>query len=115
MHSHTQEGDRLQCDRARTTYDCNRAHLCAKPNLAAALFWKFLFIRVLLILVAQGLNPTISRVSRIHLDSVNRHVNTEKHTHDFREEFTALKEAIFRVYSFSFYFIKMININIMCN
>ena len=56
----------------------------------------------LLVLVAQGLNPTIFRVS---LDFINRLVNTEKHTGDFEEEFTALKEAIFWVYSFSFYFI----------
>ena len=94
---------------------CDRAHLCAKPNPAGTLVWKFLFIRVLLILVAQVLNPTIFRVSRILLDSINRHVNTKKHTRDFGEELTALKEAIFRVYSFFFYFIKMISINIMCN
>jgi hypothetical protein len=45
---------------------------------AAALFWKFCFIRVLLILVAQGFNHTIFRVSRILLNSINKPVNTEK-------------------------------------
>ena len=63
----------------------------------------------------MDLNPTIFGVSRILLDSINRLVNTEKHTRDFGEEFTALKEAIFWVYSFPFYFIKMISINIMYN
>ena len=43
-------------------------------------FGNFCFIKVLLILVAQGLNPTIFRVSRFSLDSINRPVNTEKHT-----------------------------------
>jgi hypothetical protein len=47
----------------------------------------------------------IFRVSRVSLDSINRLVNIEKHTCDFREEFMALKEAIFRVYSSPFYFI----------
>ena len=47
----------------------------------------------------------IFRVSRVSLDSISRLVNTEKHTHDFGEELAALKEAIFRVYSFLFYFI----------
>jgi hypothetical protein len=44
----------------------------------------------------------IFRVSRVSLDSINRLVNTEKHTLHFGEEFTALKEAIFQVYSFPF-------------
>jgi hypothetical protein len=47
----------------------------------------------------------IFRVSKVSLDSINRLVNTEKHTRDFGEEFTALKEAIVKVYSFPFYFI----------
>jgi hypothetical protein len=47
-------------------------------------------------------NPMIFRVSRACLDSINRLVNTEKYTHDFGEEFTTFKEAIFRVYSFTF-------------
>jgi putative NADPH-quinone reductase len=58
----------------------------------------------LLVLVALGLNPTIFRVSRASLDSINRLVNTEKDTRDFEEEFMALKEASFWVYSFPFYF-----------
>jgi hypothetical protein len=44
-------------------------------------------------------------IFRVSLDSINRLVNAEKHTRDFGEEFTALKEAIVRVYSFPFYFI----------
>jgi hypothetical protein len=47
----------------------------------------------------------IFRVSRVSLDSINRLVNREKHKSDFGEEFTALKEAIFLVYSFLLYFI----------
>jgi hypothetical protein len=54
------------------------------------------------VFVQQGQNPMIFRVSRILLDSINRPVNTEKHTYNFREEFTAIKETIFRVYSFPF-------------
>jgi hypothetical protein len=96
--------------------NCDRAHLCVKPTPSAALFWKFCFIRVLLIIVAQGLNPTIFRVSRILLDSINRLVSTEKHTRDFEEELTAFKKAILWVYSFPlFYFMKKNNVNIMCN
>jgi hypothetical protein len=58
----------------------------------------------------------IFRVSRILLESINRPVNTEEDTRYFGEEFTAFKEAIFRVYSFPlFYFMKMISINFMCN
>ena len=60
LHLCIQEEDRLQCDRAHTA--CDRAHLCVKTNLAAALFWKFCFIRVWLILVAQELNPMIFRI-----------------------------------------------------
>ena len=77
---------------------------------------EILGFRVLWILVAQGFNPTIFRVSRILLESINRPINTEKWTRYFGEELTALKEAIFWVYSFPlFYFMKMISINIMCN
>ena len=67
-------------------------------------------------LLHKDSNPMIFRVSRILLESINRPVNIEKDTHYFREELTALKEAIFRVYSFPlFYFMKMISINFMCN
>jgi hypothetical protein len=77
-----------------------------KTILAAALFWKFLVLGFWLILVAQGFNLTHFRVSKIFLDSINRLVNIEKHTHYIGEEFIAFKEAIFRVYSFPlFYFI----------
>jgi hypothetical protein len=87
-----------------------------KPTLTAALFWKFLILGFWLILVAQGFNLTLFRLSRILLDSINRPVNIEKHTRYFGEKFTTFKEAIFRVYSFPlFYFMKMISINIMCN
>jgi hypothetical protein len=62
------------------------------------------------------IQPYDFRVSRTLLDSINRHVNTEKQMLFFGEEFTAFKEAIFQVYSFPlFYFMKMININIICN
>jgi hypothetical protein len=94
----------------------NRAHLCVKPTPATAPFWKFLVFRVLVTLCCTRIQLYDFRVSRILLDSINRHVNTKKHTRYFGEEFTAFKEAIFRVYSFPlFYFMKMISINIMCN
>jgi hypothetical protein len=67
-----------------------------KTKFAAALFWRVLILGFLQL----GLNPTICMVSRVSLDSINRLVNTEKHTRDFGEEFTTLEEAIFRVYSF---------------
>jgi hypothetical protein len=87
-----------------------------KATPTAALFWKFLVLGFWLILVAQGFNLTRFRVSRILLDSINRHVNIEKQTRYFGEEFTSFKEEISRVYSFPlFYFMKMISINIMRN
>jgi hypothetical protein len=49
---------------------------------------------------ATRLNPTIFKVSRVSLNSINRPVNIEKHTHDFGEELMTFKEAIFRVYFF---------------
>jgi hypothetical protein len=61
------------------------------------------------------IQPYYFRV-RTLLDSINRPVNTEKHTRYFGEEFTTFKEAIFWVYSFPLlYFMKMISINFMCN
>ena len=54
------------------------------------------------VFVQLGLNPTIFCVSRVSLDSINRLVNIEKHTRDFGEEFTTLKEAIFWVLFFFF-------------
>jgi hypothetical protein len=71
-----------------------------KTNFAATLFWRVLILGFLQL----GLNPSSFRVSRVSLDSINRLVNTEKYTCDFGEEFTALKEAIFWVYSFPFCF-----------
>ena len=87
-----------------------------KPNLVAALFWKLLVLGFVESLLHNDSNPMVFRVSTILLESINRPVNTEKHTHYFGEELTALKEAIFQVYSFPlFYFMKMISINFMCN
>jgi hypothetical protein len=95
---------------------CDRAHLCVKPTPAATLFWKFLVFRVLVTPCCTRIQPYNFRVFRTLLDSLNRPVNTEKHTRNFGEEFTAFKEAIFRVYSFPLlYFMKMISINFMCN
>ena len=79
--------------------------MCVKPKPAAALFWKFLVLGFGESLLHKDSNPTIFRVSRILLESINRPVNIEKHTRYFGEELTAFKEAIFRVYSFPlFYF-----------
>ena len=90
--------------------------MCMKPKPAAALFWKFLVLGLCKSLLHKDSNPTIFRVSRILLESINRPVNTEEHIHYFGEELTTLKESIFRVYSFPlFYFMKMISINFMCN
>ena len=53
---------------------------------------------------------------RVPLVSINKPVNTEKHTQDLGEELTALQGRVFRVYSFSLYFImKMFIIKSMCN
>jgi hypothetical protein len=59
---------------------CDRAHLCMKPTLAAALFWKFLVFRVLVTLCCTRIQPYDFRVSRTLLDSINWPVNTKKHT-----------------------------------
>ena len=108
------EGDRSQGDRSQP--DGDRAHLCVKPKPVAALFWKFLVLGFCKSLLHKDSNPMIFRVSRILLESINSPVNTEEHTRDFGEELTVFKEAIFWVYSFPlFYFMKMININFMCN
>jgi hypothetical protein len=107
-------GDRSQCDLSQP--ECERSHLCVKPKSAAALFWKFLILGCCNSLLHKDSNLTIFRVSRILLESINRPVNTEDTHTIFGEEFTAFKEAIFRVYSFPlFYFMKMISINFMCN
>jgi hypothetical protein len=79
----------------------NRAHLYVNPKSAVALFWRVLILGFLQL----GLNPTIFRVSRVSLDSINRLVNIEKYTRNFGEEFTTLKEAIFSGLFFFVYFI----------
>jgi hypothetical protein len=48
------------------------------------------------------LNPTIFEVSKVSLDSINRLVNTKKHTYDFGGELIALQESVFSVLFFSF-------------
>jgi hypothetical protein len=90
---HKKRIDRI-CDQVRMA--CDRAHLCVKPKSSATLLLRVLFLGFLQL----GINTTIFRVSRVSLDSINRLVNTKKHTRDFGEEFTTLKEAIFWVYSF---------------
>jgi hypothetical protein len=45
---------------------------------AAALFWKFLILGFCNSLLHKDSNPTIFRVSRILLESINRPVNTEE-------------------------------------
>ena len=73
-----------------------------KPNLAVALFWKFLVLGFGESLLHKDSNPMIFKVSRILLESINRPVNIKKHTGDFGEELTTLKEAIFSGLFFSF-------------
>jgi hypothetical protein len=75
-----------------------------KPTPGAALFWKFLVSRVLVTPCCTRIQPYDFRVSRTLLYSINRLVNTKKHTRYFGEEFTAFKEAIFRVYSFPLFY-----------
>ena len=54
--------------------------------------------------------------SRVSLTTINRLVNTKKHTQALGEELMALQGSIFWVYSFPFYFIiKMFSIKLMCN
>ena len=119
LRTRAKEGDRSQGDRSQP--DGDRAHLFVKHKPAAALFWKFLILGFCKSLLHKDSDPTIFRVSRILLESINRPVNTEEHTRYFGEELTILKEAIFReaifrVYSFPlFYFRKMISISFMCN
>ena len=78
LRSRAQEGDRLQCDRSQP--DSDRAHLWSISNLAATVFWKFLVLGFGESLLHKDSNPTIFMVSRILLESINRPVNTEKHT-----------------------------------
>jgi hypothetical protein len=76
-------GDRSQCDRSQP--ECERSHLRVKPKSAAALFWKFLILGFCNSLLHKDSNPTIFRVSRILLESINRPVNTEE-THAILEK-----------------------------
>ena len=78
LHSRAKEGDRSHGDRLQPNGD--RAHLCVKPKPTAALFWKFLILGFCKSLLHKDSNPTIFRVSRILLESINRPVNTEEHT-----------------------------------
>jgi hypothetical protein len=41
-------------------------------------------------------------IFRVSLDSINRFVNIEKHTHDFGEELKAFQGSVFQAYSFPF-------------
>jgi hypothetical protein len=63
--------DQLQL---RSSAPVHEEQLSRGPILESVILLGFL-----LVLVAQGLNPTIFRVSRISLDSINRLVNIEKH------------------------------------
>ena len=73
LRSRAKEGDRSQGDRLQP--DDDRAHLCVKPKPAATLFWKFLVLGFGESLLHKDSNPTIFRVSRILLDSINRPIN----------------------------------------
>ena len=76
LRSPAKEGDRSQGDQLQP--DGDRGHLWVKPNLAAALFWKFLVLGFCESLLHKDSNPTIFRVSKILLESINRPVNIEK-------------------------------------
>jgi hypothetical protein len=69
-------GDRSPCDRSQL--ECERSHLRVKPKSAAAPFWKFLILGFCNSLLHKDSNPTIFRVSRILLESINRPVNIEE-------------------------------------
>jgi hypothetical protein len=92
-------------------------HLRVKPTSTAALFWKFLVFRVLVTPCCIRIQPYDFRVSRTLLDSINRPVNTEKHTL-FLEKNLQLSRKRFSGFIpflyFLFYFMKMISINNMC-
>ena len=82
--------------------DGNRAHMCVKPKPAAALFWKFLVLGFCKSLLHKDLNPTIFRVSRILLESINRSVNTEEGTHYFWRRIDGFQGSDFLGLFFSF-------------
>jgi hypothetical protein len=94
---------------------CDRAHLCMKPTLAAALFWKFLVFRVLVTLCCTRIQPYDFRVSRTLLDSINWPVNTKKHTLFWRRIYSFQGSYFSGLFFLLLYFMKMISINFICN
>jgi hypothetical protein len=52
--------------------------VCEDQHNCSSILGSFIFLGFWLVLVAQGLNPSIFRVSRVSLDSINRLVNTKK-------------------------------------
>jgi hypothetical protein len=91
-------GNLSLCDRSQP--DGDRSHLCVTPKSVAALFWKFLILGFCNSLLHKDSNPTIFRVSRILLESINRLVNTKEREAIFGRRIDDFQGAIFRVYSF---------------
>jgi hypothetical protein len=94
----TKEGNLSLYDRSQP--DGDQSHLCVTPKLVAALFWKFLILGFCNSLLHKDSNPTIFRVSRILLESINRLVNTKERETIFGRRIDDFQGAIFRVYSF---------------
>jgi hypothetical protein len=92
------EGNLSLCDRSQPNGD--RSHLRVTPKSVAALFWKFLILGFCNSLLHKNSNPTIFRVSRILLESINRLVNTKERETIFGRRIDDFQGAIFRVYSF---------------
>ena len=103
LRSHAKEGDRSQGDRSQPDY--NRAQIWVKPKPAATLFWKFLVLGFCKSLLHKDSNPTIFRVSRILLESINRPVNIEKHRHAILEKNLRLSRKQFFGFILFLYFI----------
>jgi hypothetical protein len=93
-------GDRSQCDRSHP--ECERSHLCVKPKSAAVRFWKFLILGFCNSLLHKDSNPTIFRVSRILLESINRPVNTEERDTNFGRRIYGFQGSDFPGLFFSF-------------
>jgi hypothetical protein len=74
------------------------------PKSVAALFWKFLILGFCNSLLHKDSNPTIFRVSRILLESINRLVNTKETQTIFGEELTTFKEQFFGFILFLYLF-----------
>jgi hypothetical protein len=96
------EGNLSLCDRSQP--DGDRSHLCVTPKSVAALFWKFLILGFCNSLLHKDSNPTIFRVSRILLESINRLVNTKERHTIFGEELTTFKEQFFGFILFLYLF-----------